>query len=83
MSGDALASVARTPMPPGYEGEKVGRSSQGSDDDMAEFNRNVGKVIETLRHDYSRMFVEELDFDIYTEDLQLIDPVRGRGVGKG
>lgn len=67
-------------MPPGYEGERKERSNRGSDDDLANFNRNVGKVVETLRRDYDgRMFIEELDFDIYTEDLQLVDPVRGAG----
>lgn len=77
MSEDSFASVARTPMPPGYEGEKKERGD--SDEDLADFNRNVGKVIEALRTDYPRMFFDALNFEIYTDDLELIDPVRERG----
>ncbi|CAM9278674.1 unnamed protein product [Sphacelaria rigidula] len=69
------ASVARSPRPAGYEGEK--RSGMGEGDkELADFNRNVGKVIDTLRRDYAHMFTsnDDLDFDIYTEDLQLVDP---------
>lgn len=60
-------------MPPGYEGEKKERRDN---DDEGDFNLNVGKVIDALRRDYPRMFEEPLDFDIYTPDLQLQDPVR-------
>lgn len=60
-------------MPPGYEGEKKERSN--SDKDDSDFNLNVGRVIETLRQDYPRLFFEPLDFDIYTPDMQLRDPV--------
>lgn len=53
------------------------------DKELADFNRNVGKVIDTLRRDYAHMFTsnDDLDFDIYTEDLQLVDPVRGQAWG--
>lgn len=67
-------SVARTPLPPGggvYEGEKNEKEKREESD----FNRGVGKVISTLREDYPVMFEEPLDFDIYTPDLQLRDPV--------
>lgn len=67
-------SVARTPLPPGggvYEGEKNEREKREESD----FNRGVGKVISTLRENYPVMFDEPLDFDIYTPDLQLRDPV--------
>lgn len=59
-------------MPPGYEGEKKERRDN---DDEGDFNLNVGKVVDALRRDYPRMFEEPLDFDIYTPDLQLQDPV--------
>ena len=72
-AGNIRSSVARTPMPPGYEGGKQQRKEDGDD---SEFNLNVGKVIDTLRSDYPRMFEEPIDFEIYTDDLQLRDPVR-------
>lgn len=70
-----LCSVARTPLPPGegiYEGEKNEKEKR----EELDFNRNVGKVISTLRSDYPHMFDEPLDFSVYTPDLQLRDPVR-------
>lgn len=72
-TGQVLESVARTPVPPGYEGGKKQRKDGG---DESDFNLNVGKVIDTLKRDYPRMFEEPLDFDIYTPDIQLRDPVR-------
>lgn len=71
-TGQVLGSVARTPVPPGYEGGKKQREDGG---DEADFNLNVGKVIDTLKRDYPRMFEEPLDFEIYTPDIQLRDPV--------
>lgn len=73
-SKGVFPSVARTPLPPGgvYEGEKDEKKKKEEND----FNRGVGKVISTLRADYPVMFEEPMDFDIYTPDLQLRDPVR-------
>lgn len=73
MSQAMFPSISRTPLPPGgvYEGEKKERGNTEEGD----FNRNVGKVVDTLKRDYPRMFTEPLDFDIYTPDLQLRDPV--------
>lgn len=73
-SEGCFPSVARTPLPPGggiYEGEKNEKEKKEESD----FNRGVGKVISTLRADYPIMFDEPPDFDIYTPDLQLRDPV--------
>lgn len=73
-SEGVFPSVARMPLPPGgeiYEGEKKEKEKREDSD----FNRRVGKVISTLRQDYPIMFDEPLDFDIYTPDLQLRDPV--------
>lgn len=72
MSREMFPSVARTPLPPGYEGE---RKERENNDDERDFNLNVGKVIDTLKRDYPRIFEEPLDFDIYAPDLQLRDPV--------
>ncbi len=74
-SRGVLCSVARMPLPPGegvYEGEKNEKEKR----EELDFNRNVGKVISTLRSDYPHMFDEPLDFSVYTPDLQLRDPVR-------
>ena len=74
MSRAVFPSVSRTPLFPGgiYEGEKKERGGT----EEADYNRNVGKVVDTLRRDYPRMFDEPLDFDIYTPELQMRDPVR-------
>lgn len=71
-TGQVLGSVARTPVPPGYEGGKKQMKDGG---DEADFNLNLGKVIDTLKRDYPRMFEEPLEFEIYTPDIQLRDPV--------
>ena len=74
MSRAVFPSVSRTPLFPGgiYEGEKKERG----DTEEADYNRNVGKVVDTLTRDYPRMFDEPMDFDIYTPELQMRDPVR-------
>ncbi|CAB1098526.1 unnamed protein product [Ectocarpus sp. CCAP 1310/34] len=71
-SQGVFPSVARSPMPAGeiYEGEKKEKEKR----EQAEFNTNLGKVIDTLREDYPTMLDEPLNFDIYTPDLQLRDP---------
>ena len=76
MSRGVFPSVSRTPLFPGgvYEGEKKERG----DTEKSDYNRNVGKVVDTLTRDYPRMFDEPLDFDIYTPELQMRDPVRVR-----
>lgn len=76
VSRQVFPSVARTPIPPGggngiYEGEKNEKEKKEESD----FNRGVGKVIDTLRRDYPTLLDEPLDFDIYTPDVQLRDPV--------
>ncbi|CAN0056470.1 unnamed protein product, partial [Laminaria digitata] len=73
MSWAVFPSVSRTPplFPGGvYEGEKKERGGT----EEADYNRNVGKVVDTLTKDYPRMFDEPLDFDIYTPELQMRDP---------
>lgn len=77
MPQGVFASVSKIPAPSGggsYEGGKKERADKDKLDE-AEFIRNVGKVIDTLRKDYPRIFEEPPDFDIYTPDLQLRDPV--------
>lgn len=66
-------------MPAGeiYEGEKNEKEKR----EQAEFNTNLGKVIDTLREDYATMLDEPLNFEIYTPDLQLRDPVSARCIG--
>ncbi|CAM9776699.1 unnamed protein product, partial [Hapterophycus canaliculatus] len=53
-----------------YEGEKNEKEKKEEND----FNRGVGKVIDTLRRDYPTLLDEPLDFGIYTPDVQLRDP---------
>lgn len=40
------------------------------------FEVNLGRVISTLREDYPRILFDPPSFDIYTEEIELRDPVR-------
>lgn len=76
LSRIVLASVAESTKPAGYEGEFSKQRRNDDEEGLQEFNMNVGRVIDTLRRDYPRMFFEPLDYDIYSPDLELRDPVR-------
>lgn len=76
LSKGVLASEAKTTKPAGYEGEFSKRRHNNDEEGLQEFNMNVGRVIDTLRRDYPRIFFEPLDYDIYSPDLELRDPVR-------
>lgn len=74
-SHGAFPSLARSPLPPPGGGVYEGEKNEKDKREEADFNRNVGKVVDTLRDTYQHIFDEPLDFDIYTPDLQLRDPV--------
>ncbi|CAN0365199.1 unnamed protein product, partial [Scytosiphon promiscuus] len=40
-----------------------------------DFEVNLGKVISTLREDYPRILDEPPEFDIFTDEIELRDPV--------
>lgn len=63
-------------MPAGYEGEFSKQRRKSDEEAQQDFNMNVGRVIDTLRRDYPQIFFEPLEFEIYTPDLELLDPVR-------
>lgn len=43
-------------------------------DERREFEMNVGKAVDTLRSDYPKIFQDQMDFSIYHEALEVIDP---------
>lgn len=43
-------------------------------DERREFELNLGKALDTLKKDYPDMLTKGPDFDIYTEDLDVVDP---------
>lgn len=77
-------SVTRQP-PPARQGivPRDGTRDDGKrerdDGKSPDFEVNLGKVISTLREDYPRIFFDSPSFDIFTEEIELRDPVRGRG----
>ncbi|KAL4452393.1 hypothetical protein ABPG75_008055 [Micractinium tetrahymenae] len=46
----------------------------GRDPDQQDFFANVGDAIRTLREDYPLLFVKDLNYSIYREDLTFKDP---------
>lgn len=73
-------SVTRQP-PPARQGivPRDGTRDTGKwerdDGKSPDFEVNLGKVISTLREDYPRIFFDPPSFDIYTEEIELRDPV--------
>lgn len=68
--------VSRSPLvagvlPAGVESAKRGRDDGKSPD----FEVNLGKVISVLREDYPRIFFDAPSFDIFTDEIELRDPV--------
>lgn len=41
-----------------------------------DFEVNLGRVISTLREDYPRILTDPPSFDIFTDEIELRDPVR-------
>lgn len=86
-SGAQLASslifpaVTRQPPPqprPGIiarDGTRDDGKRERDDGKSPDFEVNLGKVISTLREDYPRIFFDPPSFDIYTEEIELRDPV--------
>lgn len=51
-----------------------GPGGSGRDPDQQDFFANVGDAIRTLREDYPLLFVKDLNYSIYREDLTFKDP---------
>jgi len=43
-------------------------------DERREFELNLGKALDTLKKDYPDMLTKGPDFDIYTDDVDMVDP---------
>lgn len=59
-------------------GPAVGRGVGGGkrpDGKSPEFEVNLGRVISTLQVDYCKIFADPPSFDIYTDGIELFDPV--------
>lgn len=69
ISRDVGGGVLATP--PAGESAKAPRLDGKSPD----FEVNLGRLISTLQVDYPRIFFETPSFDVYTEDIELFDPV--------
>ncbi|CAM9428806.1 unnamed protein product [Choristocarpus tenellus] len=83
LSQGVFTSFARSPSFGVYEGETglihtrgppSGRGKGRIDGRSEDFEVNLGKVMDTLRQDYPRIFYDPLDFDIYTPDITVHDP---------
>lgn len=51
------------------------RGPERTDGRSPDFEVNLGRVIDTLRNDYPRLFFDTPSFDIFTDDIELRDPV--------
>ena len=74
-------SVTRQPPPTRQgiiprDGTRDDGKRERDDGKSPDFEVNLGKVISTLREDYPRIFFDPPSFDIYTEEIELRDPVR-------
>lgn len=71
-------SVARSPQPGiiARDGTRDYGARERDDGKSPDFEVNLGKVISTLRADYPRILSEPPSFDIFTEEIELRDPVR-------
>lgn len=74
-------SVTRQPPPTRQgiiprDGTRDDGQRERDDGKSPDFEVNLGKVISTLREDYPRIFFDPPSFDIYTEEIELRDPVR-------
>lgn len=73
-------SVTRSPRPAGVIGDVgTGLRDGGRERDdgkSPDFEVNLGRVISTLREDYPRILFDPPVFDIFTDEIELRDPVR-------
>ncbi|CAN0422501.1 unnamed protein product [Ectocarpus sp. 12 AP-2014] len=71
-------SITRQPRPGiiARDGTEDLGMRERDDGKSPDFEVNLGKVISTLREDYPRIFFDPPAFDIFTEEIELRDPVR-------
>lgn len=75
---DVDSVVSRLPQPgltPTGVQPNEKRGEARTDGRSPDFEVNLGRVISTLRNDYPRLFFDAPSFDIFTEDIELRDPV--------
>lgn len=70
-------SVTRQPRPGiiARDGTRDDGKRERDDGKSPDFEVNLGKVISTLREDYPRILCEPPEFDIFTDEIELRDPV--------
>lgn len=70
-------SVARSPRPGivARDGTRDDGKRERDDGKSPDFEVNLGRVISTLREDYPRIFFDPPSFDIFTDEIELRDPV--------
>lgn len=67
--------VSRSPPVAGMLPEVEGEKRERDDGKSPDFEVNLGKVISVLREDYPRIFFDAPSFDIFTDEIELRDPV--------
>lgn len=75
---DSVISRAPAAERLGAPGNDVGKGDgeRRLDGKGPDFEVNLGRVISTLRADYPRIFLDAPSFDIFTDEIELRDPVR-------
>lgn len=71
-------SVTRSPRPGivARDGTRDDGRRERDDGKSPDFEVNLGRVISTLREDYPRILTDPPSFDIFTDEIELRDPVR-------
>lgn len=74
-------SVTRSPRPGivARDGTRDDGRWERDDGKSPDFEVNLGRVISTLREDYPRILTDPPSFDIFTDEIELRDPVRDEG----
>lgn len=73
-------SVTRSPRPGivARDGTRDDGKRERDDGKSPDFEVNLGRVISTLREDYPRIFFDSPSFDIFTDEIELRDPVSNK-----
>ena len=76
-------SVTRSPRPGivARDGTRDDGRRERDDGKSPDFEVNLGRVISTLREDYPRILTDPPSFDIFTDEIELRDPVRRKVCG--
>lgn len=66
--------ASTTVTPPSTVGRDLPPLLQDMVDERREFEMNLGKAMDTLRKDYPTILTKMPDFDIYNEEINVVDP---------